>query len=75
MFVGIWECVIFQVLFYLSLKSARSREKLGEGISGEEAAPCEVMVEHPDANTEHWLEFGGRAPGRSRLSSGDTWRP
>lgn len=54
------------------MKSARLTDKLEEGISGEEAALCEVMVDHPDANIQHWLESGGRAPGRSHWSSGDT---
>lgn len=54
------------------MKPARLTDKLEEGISGEEAAPCEVVVGHPDANIQHRLESGGRAPGRRHLSSGDT---
>lgn len=60
-------------MYHLRYYSARSTAKLEEGISGEEAAPCEVTVEHPDANIEHWLEFGGQAPSGSHLSSDDTY--
>lgn len=54
------------------MKSARLTDKLKEGISTDAAAACEVVIEYPDANIQHWLEAGQRTPCRSHLSTGDT---
>lgn len=54
------------------MKSAKLTDKLKEGVSVEETAAYEVMVDYPDANIQLWLESGGRAPCRNHLSSGDT---